>query len=224
MATQSASTEVLSKHCDVILRVGTPQTERKLFVSSALLSHSSPVFAAMFDGRFGEGQDLSADSPRAVPLPEDDADAVTTVCKIIHVQVAGLAVTASPTQLVSIAMVAHKYDCVEAVRPWSIIWVADILQKPGVPDFEKTLLATCLLDMAPEFQGVSKSLIRDRSEVSISAISNGEVFLSIPILERVLKAQIQTQYNALATFDAIIPLFGCKARTEDMAFFFKALL
>ena len=105
----------------------------------------------MFDGRFAEGAALSSASPRVVALPDDDADAVTTVCKIIHVQTADVATTTTPTKLADIAVVCHKYDCVDVVRAWSLLWIADIMQKPTSADFEKILVATYLLDMASEF-------------------------------------------------------------------------
>lgn len=98
MATTSRITDIIAKRGDVIIHVGkAPQTERKLLVSSVLLNHMSTVFAAMFDGRFTEGQGLTSASPREVPFPDDGADSMATVCKIIYAQLADLSLSMTPT-------------------------------------------------------------------------------------------------------------------------------
>ncbi|KAF9700858.1 hypothetical protein EKO04_000268 [Ascochyta lentis] len=227
MATTSTAAEVIAKQGDVIFHVGkAPQTEKKLLVSSVLLSYMSPVFAVMFDGRFVEGQALSPTSPRVVPLPEDDADLMAIVCKIIHAQSADLSVTMTPTQLADIAMLCHKYDCVEAVRAWTLIWVANILKGPMTADFEKSLTAAYLFDMAPEFQQLSRNLIRDRSGLlSISAMSNGGDFPPLLLLESVVKEQYETQNRALVALDPIVGAAPdmCEAAQLGIGIFFKEL-
>ncbi|KZM24538.1 uncharacterized protein EKO05_0008711 [Ascochyta rabiei] len=222
MAEMSTAAEIIAKRGDVELYVGrAPQTEKKLLVSSMLLSYMSPVFAVMFDGRFAEGQALTPASPRVVSLPEDDADSMAIVCKIMHTRTADLSVTITPTQFADIAMICHKYDCVDAVRAWSIIWIADLLQKPTAPDFEKMLVAAYLLDLAPEFLRVSKSLIRDRCDLlSISAMSNGEDFLPLRLLERITKEQYETQKRALVALNPIVAKgkITCEAYQKAIGF------
>ncbi|KAJ4357083.1 hypothetical protein N0V95_002821 [Ascochyta clinopodiicola] len=227
MDTTLTSAEVIAKRGDVILHVGKePQAEKKLLVSSALLSHMSPVFAVMFDGRFAEGQALNTASPCVVPLPEDGADSMAIVCKIMHARTEDLSVTITPTQLADIAAICHKYDCVNAVRAWSIIWVAELLPKPTATDFEKILIATYLLDMASEFLQVSKSLIRDRCDLlSISAMSNGEDFLPLRLLERIAKEQHQTQTRAFAALGPIVRsgMNTCENTQQEIGIFFQSL-
>lgn len=209
----------------MILHVGTaPQTERKLLVSSVLLSHVSLVFAAMFDGRFAEGQNLSLTSPPVVSLPDDEADAMATVCKIIHARIEDFTVNTTPTTLSSIALAAHKYDCTVAIRAWSIIWVADVLTRPSAEDFEKTVTITYLLDMPSEFRSATQSLIRDRSDLlSITAMSNGLSLLPLEFLERVVKTQYDAQRRALATFDSIIHSSSCDHCRRCVSFFCEEL-
>lgn len=161
MATDSTSGEVRSKRGDVILHVGkAPQTERKLLVSSVLLSHVSPVFAAMFDGHFAEGQAMTSESPRAVLPPEDDADAMAAVCKIAHSCTANVATDTTPTRFADIALICHKYDCVEVVRACSLLSITKVMQDPLAIDFEKMLEATYLLGMGAR---VSRSLHKSHS-------------------------------------------------------------
>lgn len=209
----------------MILHVGTaPQTERKLLVSSVLLSHVSLVFAAMFDGRFAEGQNLSLTSPPVVSLPDDEADAMATVCKIIHARIEDFTVNTTPTTLSSIALVAHKYDCTVAIRAWSIIWVADVLTRPSAEDFEKMVTITYLLDMPSEFRSATQSLIRDRSDLlSITAMSNGLSLLPLEFLERVVKTQYDAQRRALASVDKMFASRSCEICKMSVFSFCKDL-
>lgn len=210
----------------MIFQVGQePQIERKLLVSSVQLSQVSSVFAAMFDGRFAEGQDLTPASPRVVPLPEDDADVMAVVCKIVHHLSADISVTTTATELANIVLMCHKYDCVEAIRSWGIIWTADVLQRPTAADFEKTLVATYLLDLAPQFLDTSKSLIRDRSDLlSISAMSLDHEFLPLRLLERIVREQYETQRRALVALGPIVPATDiCDAARLKMAEFLQDL-
>ena len=70
-----------------MLRVKNDEVAYNLLVSSEVMSIASPVFAAMFDGRFAEGQDLSSEAPREVDLPDDDPELVKLLCEIVHLKV-----------------------------------------------------------------------------------------------------------------------------------------
>lgn len=210
MTNDPKATKTLSKRGDVILHVGEGQeTEYQLLVSSVLLSHVSPVFEAMFDGRFAEGQALSTASPRVISLPDDDAESTYTVCRIIHAQTADLSATATPTELANIAIFCNKYDCVDPVRSWGIIWVAHILKTPNEPDFEKALIAAYLLDLAPEFLEVSRSLIRDRSELlSSKTLSNGDDLIPKRLAELIIHEQQEIRKRVLEAVGSIVPETG----------------
>ncbi|KAL9091272.1 MAG: hypothetical protein Q9165_004906 [Trypethelium subeluteriae] len=71
---------------DVILLVGQGAAQKNLRVHSVALKMASKVFAAMFGPRFAEGQSLSSANPKMVPLPEDDLEALTILCHIIHLR------------------------------------------------------------------------------------------------------------------------------------------
>ncbi|KAK5734408.1 hypothetical protein LTR17_008906 [Elasticomyces elasticus] len=58
--------------------------ETRLRVSSAALSLGSPVFKAMLSVRFREGHELALNSRIDVPLPEDDGEAMTILCNVLH--------------------------------------------------------------------------------------------------------------------------------------------
>jgi hypothetical protein len=72
----------ISPDGDVVLVVG-PWNVR-LRIHSQCLRCASKVFGAVFGPHWSEGQGLSKESPREVPLVEDDADALRTICCVIH--------------------------------------------------------------------------------------------------------------------------------------------
>jgi hypothetical protein len=52
--------------------------------------------------------------------------------------------------LEKIAVICHKYDCVDAVRVWYIIWVAGFFCKIAVVDYATMLMPTYLPGLVPE--------------------------------------------------------------------------
>jgi hypothetical protein len=55
-----------------------------LRIQSQCLRRASKVFGAMFRPHWSEGQGLSKESPPEVPLVDNDADALRTICCVIH--------------------------------------------------------------------------------------------------------------------------------------------
>jgi hypothetical protein len=158
-----ARDKTIAKRGDVLLQ---PSKDGKpvgtLLVSSQVLSLASPVFEAMFNGNFAEGQDLSATSPRKVPLPEDDPEALILLCKVTHLQIDDVPDQVSFDKLADFAIVCDKYRCTTAVRPWSKVQIAQLLPKPNAPLFAKLIFITYVLDLPAEFEQVSLRMIRDR--------------------------------------------------------------
>lgn len=111
-----ATDTVIAKRGDVIIKLGKEgQATTNARVSSTVLSLASPVFEARFSGRFAEGQALSIDAPREVPLPEDDLQSMLLICKITHLRTAGLPDKISVDDFASFAGVCDKYQCIETV-------------------------------------------------------------------------------------------------------------
>ncbi|KAJ4989075.1 hypothetical protein SVAN01_05513 [Stagonosporopsis vannaccii] len=205
MATNSNATKTLSKWGDVILHVGEEQeADCKLLVSSVLLSHASPVFAAMFDGRFAEGQLLSTASPRVIQLPDDNPSSMATLCEIIHMQTADISM-ATCSDLVELAVLAEKYDCVSVLLPWGKMWVSTLMPEDVSHGLEKFLVATYALDLPEEFTKISQSMIRDSSEpLSVVAILRDHDTIPISVIDQILKGQHDAQKRALAAFDQVV--------------------
>lgn len=205
MATDSTAVEVFSERGDIILQVGSaPQTERKLFVSSVQLSIASPVFVAMLDGRSSEGQALSTTVPKVLPHPDDDADPIALICNIIHRQTFEVSTAISAGELVKVAILADKYDCVNVIPPWSIVWTISLLQKPN-SGLGHLPFTAYVFDLPDELFQVSRSMMRDSSEpLKIAAALNGHDFLPTRVLDLVLSNQHDARKRALALIDEVI--------------------
>lgn len=159
----------------------------------------------MFGGRFLEDQALSTTTPRTIPLPDDDPESIVIICKITHVQISELERTLSASALADLALVCHKYNCADAVRAWGVIWVTSHLESPNASGFEKTLLASYLLDLPHEFFKVSQSLIRDLDEpFTITSAMCGQYLLPTETFDRILKAQNDCVARILAALSALI--------------------
>lgn len=100
-----------------------PEPHHRARVSSVIMSSASKVFRALFSEKFKEGLELRSSSTLDLPLRDDDMWATTALCKILHLRNRALPSKPSPSQLLSLAMVADKYDCIEAVEPTIRMWL-----------------------------------------------------------------------------------------------------
>lgn len=98
---------------DMTLCVGSDR--KRIPANSAILRFTSPVFRAMLGPNFAEGAQLrSSNGDFELELPDDEAAATDTAISILHH-------TWKPPkflpkgQLLPLAQVAHKYDCVAAI-------------------------------------------------------------------------------------------------------------
>jgi hypothetical protein len=161
---EMAKDKIFAKRGDVLLQPSKDgQLVGTLLVSSHALSLASPVFEAMFNGNFSEGQELSAASPRKVALPEDDPEALILLCRITHMQIDDVPDQVSPEKLADFAILCDKYQCLTAVRSWSKVQIAQLLPNPNAARFSKLVFITYLLDLPVEFEKVSVCMIRDRA-------------------------------------------------------------
>ena len=104
---------------------------RKLLVSSKILSLASPVFNAMLNSKFREGQNATS-GPRTITLPDDDVDAMTVVCHALHHMTHRVPVHLISTKLNTLAILCDKYGCVQAMKPWSRTWLSPIVHVDDV--------------------------------------------------------------------------------------------
>jgi hypothetical protein len=77
----------------------------------------------MFESDWSEGQELSQESPREVLLEEDDADALRTICCVIHHRNNDVPQALAPKEVLQIAIEADKYDLSVAFKYASAQWL-----------------------------------------------------------------------------------------------------
>lgn len=107
----------LAPHGDIILVAGSAQ-EMRVKVAFDLLAAVSPVFKRMLSGRFAEGQvRRSSTQPQEVSLPDDDAQAVLNICRLLyHKSEDASKATSTSAQLYHLVKTADKYDLLAALR------------------------------------------------------------------------------------------------------------
>lgn len=101
-------------------------------VSSRHLCLASPVFRAMLEGPWAEGQhDAEIGRTREITTSEWDAQALLIVLRVIHGQNRSVPRAVTAAQLQEIAIIVDYYQCHEAVEFFGDFWVPAI--KKGCP-------------------------------------------------------------------------------------------
>ncbi|KAK0118388.1 hypothetical protein ONS95_012677 [Cadophora gregata] len=119
---KSSTVVDIAANGDVILVVGPEMV--KLRVLSLILKAASKPFSAMFGPDWNEGHDiLGRDEPVEVLLPEDNADALNVICAVLHHQNNEVPETLAAGDVLRVAVAADKYDCVNALKFASGIWL-----------------------------------------------------------------------------------------------------
>jgi hypothetical protein len=98
---------------DANLLVGPKGSQVRIRVCKALLCFASKYFNALFSSKFSEGG--LAEQGQDVMLGEDEPDAVVNLCKILHMKYTW-PTPMNPKELLHLAIVADKYDCVKAIH------------------------------------------------------------------------------------------------------------
>ena len=107
--------------------------QTRFLVSSVVLSLASKGFATMFSSRFLEGQQLSSEDPPIIEFPEDGLEAFELLLEILHSRNVNEFTnddfddrTVHEDTVVSLLVLADKYDCVTAVRPQASLWTREV--------------------------------------------------------------------------------------------------
>ncbi|MCJ1282565.1 hypothetical protein MMC26_001889 [Xylographa opegraphella] len=176
---EGKSTEQPVKNCieeidpdgDVVFQL---PDDHRIRVSSKALSLGSPVFKAMFRSNFAEGRKLQLGEARQVEL-EDDANAMTTLCNILHHRTRNVPRSHSGSSLMQLAIITDKYDCLEAISHYSSISFTSLLKSEIIEsDMGDLLFAAFVLDEPIAFQKVSRQLVFTSPGIDVS-----EVFESV---------------------------------------------
>ncbi|KAI9871679.1 MAG: hypothetical protein M1830_002623 [Pleopsidium flavum] len=134
--------------------------ETELRVSSKVLSVASAVFKAMFGPHFLEGSDLTSMSARRISLPDDNAEAMTTLCNILHHRNNKIDQEPAPSALEQLAVLCDKYDCSKALVPWSRTWMSYYHQNSSrVIGVHRLMYPFYVFDDAVSFQQISIMIV-----------------------------------------------------------------
>ena len=146
---------------DTILVVGEKRTQ--LRVHSLCMRTASTVFNAMFGPYFAEGQLSNPYLPKEIPMPDDDARAMITICNVIHHRNDILPDILEPTALADLALAADKYDCVLALRYAVNLWL-DFKEPVTFASMGNLLIAAYVFDNPNAFRRITHRLITGFSD------------------------------------------------------------
>ncbi|OAL47474.1 hypothetical protein IQ07DRAFT_646412 [Pyrenochaeta sp. DS3sAY3a] len=146
----------ISPDGDVVLVVGAENV--RLRVQSQCLRSASKVFGKMFGPDWSEGQRLLKEAPTEIPLPEDDADAMRTVCHIIHHRNDLVPPHLSAEEVLRIAIEVDKYDLKVAFKYANVGWLKPRINAERV-DMGYLLVAAYLFDNTDAFMAHALTLI-----------------------------------------------------------------
>lgn len=91
-------------------------------VRACFLAAASPVFKALLSPRFHEGTELSASGTVEVALPDDDGEAMATICYVIHHQTSRMRTPCHEVELLSVAILSDKYGLDEVMKAHAQCW------------------------------------------------------------------------------------------------------
>ncbi|KAK6514819.1 hypothetical protein TWF506_007181 [Arthrobotrys conoides] len=103
----------------------------RVYGTSAAIRNVSDVFNRMLDPDNGF-RALPADIDlgkqlRVLSLPDDDAEAMLIIFKIIHYETKLISKTLSYQLLVELAVVCDKYNCARILHPWPDTWIPNLI-------------------------------------------------------------------------------------------------
>lgn len=152
-----AGSDKITSDGDTILVIG--PDEARLCVQSCLLQAASKVFKAMFGPHYKEGQRSGlSGSMKEIPLPEDDVDAMTIICAVIHHRNDMILGEMSSSKVLQISVVADKYDCKVALKHATHHWL-DHQNVVSMEELMELMTAAYLLDQAEAFSAITYTLM-----------------------------------------------------------------
>ena len=134
--------------------------DRGLLVSSKVLSLASPFFKKLFGPHFAEGNCVEAKNPGHVDLHEDDSEAMTSLCYLLHFQMDKVPDNPTSDCLDSIAILADKYDCVRSISQWTSFKLCEAARQAECSISDGRLLFPVYLFDNPQiFKEITKHMV-----------------------------------------------------------------
>ncbi|KAF7854468.1 uncharacterized protein EAF02_011643 [Botrytis sinoallii] len=148
-----------------------------------------PVFKAMLTGDFSEAVELREKGRTEILLPDDDADAMITLVKVIHGRFNSVSKFPNLILLTKIAILVDKYQCHESTKFVAKVWAANDHLEPrrwsqDWYDIACWICVAWVFRLNDEFRDATEEIIR-YSGVGLGAILK-ENDLALPIPERII--------------------------------------
>ncbi|KAH7233760.1 uncharacterized protein BKA55DRAFT_598013 [Fusarium redolens] len=168
---------------DILLVVGPGKT--KLRVKSMLMKAISSPFSAMLGPNWKEGHDMRHhDGPYQLSLPDDNATALEIICSVIHFQNDRIPRSLPVGDVLAVAVAADKYDCLNALKFPSKVWLRDLKEKPE--DLILLTTAAYLFCDAQAFKELTAALVLNHRDSylglggkEVESVLPWEVFYSL---------------------------------------------
>lgn len=144
---------------DVVLICGKGSETTKLRVSSPFITFRSDVMKAMMGPHFKEGHTLAATSRIEIQLPDDDGQAMKTICCVLHQRNSLVPDKLTPREILKVAILVDKYNWCEALKVNVWFWVNQHLETAGNADRCNLLLVSYLLQNSELFQRLGNDVM-----------------------------------------------------------------
>lgn len=94
----------------------------------------------MLGPHFKEGRALAEKGTVEILLPEDDAQAMTTMCKIMHVSPDIMEKVPSGRELTLLAQCADKYNTARALGPATYYWINEAISSKTIAKYMREIM------------------------------------------------------------------------------------
>lgn len=81
------------------------------------------MFKALLSPHFKEGAELLSSNCVEIPLPDDNATSIVHLLRVLHFQNAEVPKELSPIEIFNMAVVTDKYECMDALRFVTTVWI-----------------------------------------------------------------------------------------------------
>lgn len=113
----------------------------------------------MLRPEFKEGKQLASDGALEVPLPDDNVDAMTIICKILHLRHEKVPRRLNTTQLYEVAVLADKYQCNAALGPIAEHWCLELQKEDDDATRITLFLFAYVMRLSSMFKATGKDII-----------------------------------------------------------------
>ncbi|CZT16205.1 uncharacterized protein RCC_02047 [Ramularia collo-cygni] len=199
----------------------------RLRTSSHVLQLGSSVFRAMFGPHFKEGKALAENGTVEISLPEDDPQAMITMCKVMHISPDIMAKVPNYKELEHLAELADKYDTVSALGPATYLWISKALPQSRMQGRIGLMAVAYAFDHAELFDRVGHAIVMDAAAPAAWGVGGPEhmvpVFLKLEVLrsrliQKIGKAIDDVISPEVSNGDGVDSSFkgrcGCDAQTK----------